>query len=98
MKDNILDSLLQLIDLTDRSIVIKLTEAEQTALDEYLELDLYNAVELQVMRNMFIILISHEIEKATEIDDTKSIQIWSSWVTVLTSMIDREIIRKGGQV
>ena len=98
MKDNILESLLELIDLTDRGIVIQLSEKEQNDLDEYLELDIYNAIELQVLRNMFVILISHEIEKSTEINDIKGVQVWSSWITVLTSMIDREIVRKGGQV
>lgn len=98
MKDNILESLLNLVDLSDRNIIIQLSEQEQTKLDDYLELNTYNVVELRVLRNMFVILISHVIDDATKIDDFKTVQLWSSWITVLTSMIDNEIYKKGGQV
>lgn len=98
MKEDILSKIVELVDLTGRRIVINLTPEEEQKIYNYLELEQYNEVELRIIRNMYVMLISHEIGDAVKIDDIKDVNLWNSWLTVLTSMIDDEIVRKGGRV
>ena len=97
MRGVILESLISLVDLTDRKIIIKLTEEEETKIEEFLELEDYNKMELKIMRNAIVLALSHEIYSAYQINDIKKADLLNSWLTVTTSMIDKQIIKVEGE-
>lgn len=98
MRTKILEGLMGLVDLSHRSIVFKLTDEENELIKEYLQIEDYKVYELKILRNMLVMTLAFEIQEAVNLNEKEKFYTLSSWLTVVTTIIDNAIVKNGGRV
>lgn len=98
MRSKIFEDLTNLVDLTGRYIIFQMTNEENSLVTEYLQVEDYSVPELRILRNMLVVVLSHEMEEGINLQDKTKFELSSSWLTVVTGIIDNEIFKKGGAV
>ena len=98
MRTNILEGLMGLVDLSQRSIMFTLTNEENELIKEYLQVEDYKVHELRILRNMLVMTISFEMQEAVNLNEKEKFSTLSSWLTVVTGIIDDAIFKSGGRV
>lgn len=94
MKDYLINEMVKIIGEEDRGIIFSLTTEEESKIKELIDIDSYNNVaELRNLRNYLVMTLYSSIK-----EDNSNFRAYNTYLTIITSMIDKKIFNLGGEV
>ena len=94
MKDYLISEMVKIIGEEDRGIIFSLTTEEESKIKELIDIDSYNnVVELRNLRNYLVMTLYSFIK-----EDNNNFRASNTYLTIITSIIDKKIFNLGGEV